>query len=535
MKTKEAIRKLLSINGSSLEIEDIVNMARKLDDRKTVLSKDSVIRMECSDNFKNRMIDTKQPIYGVTTGFGDSSRYQISPEKTADLQLNMVKYHLNGTGPTASDDVIRATMLIRANCLAKGNSGIRPVVVHQLLEYLNKDIIPVIPERGSVGASGDLIPLSYLASAIIGEGQVKCKGQIRDIKEVLDENSVNPIVLEAKEGLSLINGTSFMTAFAVLAVWDAKELAFVADLCTAMATEALMGDRGHFHPFIHQVKPHEGQLESARLIYEMLSESRLARDKILSLNNEFEEKGYQEWDRPIQDRYSIRCAPHVTGVLRDTIRWVKQWVEVECNSSNDNPLFDVNSRHVYNGGNFYGGHIVQAMDSLKVAVSNIADLLDRQLELVVDEKFNNNLTPNLIPRFDPEDYESGLNHGFKGMQLASSAITAEALKMSGPVSVFSRSTEAHNQDKVSMGTIAARDARTIIELVREVSAIHLLVLCQALELRGVEYMGDKTQAAFYLVREQVPFVDRDRRMDQDIQRVVELIKTGRLRNVVGNV
>jgi histidine ammonia-lyase len=195
-------------------------------------------------------------------------------------------------------------------------------------------------------------------------------------------------------------------------------------------------------------------------------------------------------------------------------------------------IFDIETREVYNGGNFYGGHVVQAMDALKVAVANIADLLDRQLQLIVDEKFNKGLTPNLINKFGAKDYELGLHHGFKGMQISCSSLTAEALKMSSPVSVFSRSTEAHNQDKVSMGTIAARDARTIVELTQHVAAIHLIALCQALDLRGIDKISSKTKTIYKLIRAEVPFVDLDRNMDTDIQKVVQMIRSGKLKEVV---
>ncbi len=525
---------LLQLDGQSLTIEDVVAIARQQRAVDCALSPEAVKRIEASHRLKQELIATKQPIYGVTTGFGDSCRRQISPEKARDLQRHLVLYHINGTGPIAAPEVVRATMLIRANCLARGHSAPRVVVVNRLLDYLKWDILPLIPERGSVGASGDLVPLCYLAAALIGEGDVSQEGRIKDVQEVLAELELEPLTLEAKEGLALINGTSFMSAFAAFATRDAMELAFVADVCTAMAAEALCGNRGHFSPFIHQQKPHPGQVRSAQNIFALLESSELARthQQILATNESLSDLSYLELDHSIQDKYSLRCAPHVIGVLYDTIEWVRRWVEIEINSANDNPLFDVQTHNVYSGGNFYGGHIVQAMDSLKVAVANIADLLDRQLELIVDEKFNNGLTPNLIAPLGKDDYEVGLFHGFKGMQIACSALTAEALKLSNPVSVFSRSTEAHNQDKVSMGTIAARDARSIIELVQEVVAIHLLALCQAMDLRGPENMSPKTQAAYRLIRAVVPFVDRDRRMDTDIKHVVHLIRTSAFQRAI---
>jgi histidine ammonia-lyase len=345
----------------------------------------------------------------------------------------------------------------------------------------------------------------------------------------LGELGLEPLELEAKEGLALTNGTSFMSAFAALAVWDAEELALVSDLCTALASEALLGNRGHFNAFIHEQKPHPGQVESARVIRNLLEESELALDsEEIFAGDGLGDKEFLELERQVQDKYSIRCAPHVNGALRDTLEWVRRWVEVEINASDDNPLFDATSGRVQSGGNFYGSHITQAMDSLKIAVANLCDLMDRQLELVVDEKFNAGLTPNLIPFFDEDSPEAGLHHGFKGMQLCCSAMTAEALKLSNPASVFSRSTEAHNQDKVSMGSIAARDARSIIELAQNVAAIHLLAVCQALDLRGAQKASPKTRTVHELVRSRVPFLDGDRRMDTDIKEIVDLIRSGEL-------
>ncbi|WP_143527261.1 aromatic amino acid ammonia-lyase [Rubrobacter xylanophilus] len=523
----------LELDGRSLGLEDVVTVARG-GSGECVLSGGAIRGVEETNGLKRELISSGRPIYGVTTGFGDSAHRQISAGKTAELQKNILRFLGNGVGPLAPPEVVRATMLLRANCLARGNSGVRRELVELLLAFINHDLLPPIPERGSCGASGDLVPLSYVGSALTGHGEVLHRGDWRPVGEVMEELGLEPVELEAKEGLALTNGTSFMSAFAVLAVWDAEEVAFVCDLCTAMASEALLGNRAHFHPFIHENKPHPGQAESARVIRELLEGSGLSTeiDQVLS-GDGLGGRGYRELERNIQDKYSIRCAPHVNGVLRDTLDWVRRWVEVEINSSDDNPLFDAEGRTVHSGGNFYGGHIVQAMDSLKVALASVADLMDRQLELVVDEKFNNGLTPNLIPRFDPDDPRAGLHHGFKGMQLACSSLVAEACKLSNPVSVHSRSTEAHNQDKVSMGTIAARDARTIVELVQNVAAIHLIAVCQALDLRGRQEMSPRTREAHRMVRERVSFLDGDRRMEEDIRRVVEMIRSRELSRALG--
>ncbi|GLY22318.1 aromatic amino acid ammonia-lyase [Micromonospora sp. NBRC 101691] len=525
----------LVLDGRSLTIEEVVSVARPAEPVALRLSDGAADAMKSSLDLKHELMAQRIPIYGVTTGFGDSCVRQIAPEKAWDLQRNLVLYHLNGVGPTATPEVARASMLIRANSLARGVSAIRPGTVELLLRLVERDVLPLIPERGSLGASGDLVPLCYLAAALIGEGDVAHRGTVRPVADALAEEGLEPVRLEPKEGLSLINGTSFTAAFAALATADAEELAFVADLATAMSCEALLGNASHFHPFVHDSKPHPGQGHSAGLVRTLLAGSALTTsyEEILLRREPLRERGYVRLDHRIQDKYSIRCAPHVTGVLRDTLSWVRPWVTTEINSATDNPLFDGELGALHHGGNFYAGHLGQAMDSLKVAVANIADLLDRQLELIVDEKFNNGLTPNLVSPTAPDDARAGLNHGFKGMQIACSAVTAEALKMAAPATVFSRSTEAHNQDKVSMGTIAARDARTVVELTRSVAAIHLIALAQAIDLRGVEKASPAVRRVHAAIRAVSPFVDGDRRLDLDVEAVAGLIRTGALRRAAG--
>jgi phenylalanine ammonia-lyase len=530
--TELTSRALLEIDGASLTIRDALEVARR--GHVVRLSDRAVEAVRASRNLKHELIEREIPIYGVTTGFGDSAHRQISPAKAAKLQQNILRFMGVGTGPIAPPEVARVTMLLRANCLSKGNSGVRVELIERVLDLLNHDVTPFIPERGSCGASGDLAPLSYVGRALAGDGQVLYDGVPRPAGDVLAELGIEPFLLEAKEGLALTNGTSFMSAFACLAVGAARELADLADLMTAMASEALLGNRGHFNAFLFDdAKPHPGMITSARHVRELLADSQLASDSDELFPGGMDGAGFRELDRAVQDKYSIRCEPHITGALRDVLDWVERWVSIEINSSDDNPLFNVAGGRVESGGNFYGGHIGQAMDSLKVALANLCDVIDRQLELVVDEKINRGLTANLIPRFDPDDPEAGLHHGFKGLQLCASAMTAEAMHLCAPTTIHSRSTEAHNQDKVSMGTIAARDARSIVELAQNIAAIHLMACCQALELRGVEQASPRTQEALRLVREHVPFLDRDRYLDVDIATTVALIQSGAMSQFVG--
>ncbi|EDY50750.1 histidine ammonia-lyase [Streptomyces clavuligerus] len=486
-------------------------------------------RMDESVRLRDDLVATCRPIYGVTTGFGDSARFQVSPEHAGALQRGLITYHLNGTGPATESSTVRATMLIRANSLARGYSGVRREVVELILDFLRHDIVPVIPERGSVGASGDLVPLCYLAEALCGGGEVRWDGRVLPAAEAMEARGLRPVVLQAKEGLALINGTAFMSAFAVHALDAADRIAVAADVCTALAVEGLLGNRGHFHPGIHRQKPHPGQLRSAARIRALLAGSLLCGDRptVEQPRTDVIHRNTLPLARNIQDPYSIRCMPHVNGVLLDTVDWVERWLTVEINSTNDNPLFDPESAEVHSGGNFYGGHVGHAMDSLKLAVASTGDILDRQVALLVDDKTNHGLPPNLAA-----PTATGLNHGFKGMQIAASALAAEALKLTNPATAFSRSTEAHNQDKVSMGTIAARDARTVTELVVEIAAITLLAACQAVEYRGTDRLSDRTRTVHELVRTQVPRLDGDRRLDRDLEAVVDMITSGAIGELV---
>lgn len=504
------------IDGFSLDVAAVARLARDPAHARVALDPQAAERMKASAGLKDRLVDEGAVIYGVTTGFGDSAHRTVSAGQANALQDGLIRFLLTGAGGRCPDEVVRAMIAIRANCLARGVSGARPVVAELLVGLLEHDLLPEVPERGSVGASGDLVPSGYLAAVLVGEGSARHQGETVPAAEALRSCGLEPLVLRAKEGLALVNGTSFMTAYAALAVQDAHRLAFAAEVCTALASQALGGNAHHFAAFLGEHKPHPGQVGSASHIHRLLADSALTgvsaiEDRIGSATSE----------RRVQDRYSVRCAPQVIGVLRDTLAWAEPWVEREINSANDNPLFDTDSGEVFSGGNFYGGHIAQAMDSLKVALASIADLLDRQLAQVVDEKLSGGLPANLVPA-------DGTAHGYKGMQIACSSFVAEALKQAGPATVFSRSTEAHNQDKVSMGSIAARDARTVVELTAHVTAAVLHALCQAVELRGVDRLSPATKGVWKLVREHVAFLDADRPLDQELNTLAGLVLSGEL-------
>jgi histidine ammonia-lyase len=362
-----------------------------------------------------------------------------------------------------------------------------------------------------VGASGDLTPLSYIAAALIGEREVMYKNCVMSAAEALRGANLQPLSLRPKESLALMNGTSVMTGLGCLAFDRARRLARWAASLTAMASDVTRGNRSHFDERLFLAKPHPGQLACARWI---------------AADIEYQ-PGQQHIGR-IQDRYSIRCAPHVIGVLLDALPFMRQLLETEINSSNDNPLLDLDTGDILHGGNFYGGHPCLAMDILKNTAANIADLADRQMALICNPDTNQGLPADLVlPETHTHQAPIG-HHGFKAMQITASALAAEALKLTMPASVFSRSTESHNQDKVSMGAIAAREALRIVELTETILAVLQLALCQAVDVRQKDGCHRRSLLLHEVIREHVPVNDVDRRQDHDIQRVLDLYHGGKL-------
>jgi histidine ammonia-lyase/phenylalanine ammonia-lyase len=516
---------VVTIDGRTLRLDDVAAVAYGAHVELAPAVREGIER---SLALKRDLIERGVPLYGITTGFGDSVRRQIAPDRADALQLHLIRMLGAGTGPAASEAAARAVTLLRANSLVRGHSGVRYELVERLVDLLNAGIAPVIPEEGSVGASGDLVPLSYIAAALIGTREVYHHGRVRPAADALREAGFEPLTLESKEGLALVNGTAFMTGIGALAAHDARRIAAVADICTAMCVEVLCGITGPFDVFVHDVaKPHPGSVRSARRIRSFLAGSKLARgyEEVVQDAGTLA-RGVRELEVSIQDQYSLRCAPHFIGVLWDALDWIERWLEIEINSTNDNPLFDAENGRVLSGGNFAGGHLAFAMDALKTAVASLADLMDRQLELIVDEKFNHGLTANLIARVPSGDDREGIEHGFKGMQIACSSLAADALSRCMPLTAFSRSTECHNQDKVSMGATAARAARDVVALTEKVAAIHVIALCQAADLRGPSKLG-RTREVYDAVRRVVPFGETDREFADDIASVVAMIRSGR--------
>ena len=498
-------------DGRDIQLHEVMALARGLKKAELSEGDEFTTRIQKGVAFLEALLAEEGVIYGVTTGYGDSCTNFIPAELVDELPLHLTRFHGCGMGKHFSHELSVATLAVRLTSLSKGFSGVSYGLLKQFEMLINEDIAPLIPEEGSVGASGDLTPLSYVAAVLMGERQVYFKGNVRDTKDVFAEQNIQPITLKPKEGLAVMNGTAVMTAIACSAWERAEYLSRLTARITAMASIALKGNSNHFDELLFAVKPHPGQIQIADWIRNDVNHHEHPRNS----------------DR-LQDRYSIRCAPHVIGVLKDALPWMKTNIENELNSANDNPIIDGEGEHVLHGGHFYGGHIAFVMDSMKNCVANLADLMDRQMALLMDTKYNNGLPSNLT---GAKGDRKMINHGFKAVQIGVSSWTAEALKGTMPASVFSRSTECHNQDKVSMGTIAARDCLRVLELTEQVAAAALLSVCQGVHLR-IEMDDLDTaklnQAVYTMVQNvlaTVDVVEEDRPLEQDLRRLMSMIQT----------
>ncbi len=497
----------LVVGAGPLRIEDVVAVARG--ERELALSRAPafVARLARGAEVIERRLTAGVPTYGVNTGFGASVKNAVPMAQALTLARNLPRYHGCGVDALLTEEESRAVTLVRIASLALGYSGVRPLLLEHLVKLLRAQVAPAIPSRGSVGASGDLTPLSYIAALLVGERKAWLAGELVDARRALAHAGLAPLELQPKESLAIMNGTSIMAGLTCLAFARAERVARAAALLTAAALEAMGAQRAHFDARLFQAKPHPGQAQCAAWIREALGEGDIPKPR----------------GGRIQERYSIRCAPHVIGVLLDALAWCRPVLEVEINGASDNPLIDPESGDVLHGGNFYGGHVAMVADTLKTQLANIADLLDRQLVLLNDPLQNGGLPENLVAVTGEERFA---HHGFKAMEICASALTAEALKLTMPASVFSRSTEGHNQDKVSMGSIAALDFQRVADLTESVAAIHLIASAQAVELRGPDQVSPRVAALQRQVRAHIAPTLRDRPMDHDIEVARALVRQG---------
>ena len=496
------------VDQSRLQIADIVSISSR--SATVTLSAQPEFRAAITRgaDFLDRLLAEDGIIYGVTTGYGDSCTVVVPAELIAELPQHLYTYHGCGLGEYFSAEQTRAIMAVRLTSLCKGYSGVSVELLEQITRLLNQDILPLIPSEGSVGASGDLTPLSYLAAALCGEREVRYQGQQLATEAAFVQAGITALKLRPKEGLAIMNGTAVMTALACLAYDRAAYLTKLATKITAMASLALDGNPQHFDATLFSVKPHPGMQQVAGWLRADLPCEQVERN-----------------GKRLQDRYSIRCAPHVIGVLADALPFFRNLIENELNSANDNPIIDAEGEHVLHGGHFYGGHIAFAMDGMKNAVANLADLLDRQMALLVDSRYNHDLPANLS---GAQGIRATINHGLKALQISASAWTAEALKLTMPASVFSRSTECHNQDKVSMGTIAARDCVRVLELTEQVVAAMLITVRQGVELRcrlnPATQMQESLKNMMSMLSADIPVIIEDRRLEPDLRLMLDRIR-----------
>jgi len=456
--------------------------------------------------------DQAPAVYGVNTGFGALAEVRISAAQIAELQRNLVRSHAVGVGEPLPRDEVRAMMLLRAAVLARGHSGCRPLVCERLCELLAAGVHPVIPRRGSVGASGDLAPLAHLALTLIGEGQAEYRGRVMPAAQALDDAGIAPLELAAKEGLTLLNGTQLMTAVGALALADAAETARAADVAGAMSLEALKGTVRAFDARVVDARPHPGAVEVAAVLRRLLADSEIA-------------ESHRDCGK-VQDPYSLRCMPQVHGATRDTLAFAGEVLTREANASTDNPLVFVDDSaplggELISGGNFHGQPVAIALDAAAIAIAELADVSERRIEQLVNPHLSSGLPPFLAEH-------SGLHSGFMIAQVTAAALVSENKVLAHPASVDSIPSSAGREDHVSMGALAALKLRQVHDHVRTVIAIELLCAAQGLDLRAPVRPGPPLQRAHACIRAVVPRLTEDRPLHADITAVLHLIDDGSL-------
>lgn len=499
------------LDGQNLTLEQVVRVARE--GVAAEIAPEALARVEESRRLVEAFLRGGKAVYGVTTGFGKFSDVMISPEETEYLQRNLIVSHACGVGEPLDPEIVRAVMLLRANALCKGFSGIRRDTLETLVAMLNRGVHPIIPEKGSLGASGDLAPLAHMVLVLIGEGEAWYEGERLPGGEAMRRSGIPPVTLQAKEGLALINGTQVMTAIGALAAADALSLARSADVVAALTAQAVRGIPKAFDPRVNAVRPHPGQAQSARNLLRLLAGSRLVT---------------APGELRVQDPYTIRCIPQVHGASRGVIDHVREVLERELNSATDNPLLfpesgeagSPDSGEVISGGNFHGQPVALALDYLGMALAELANIAERRVERLVNPQLSG--LPAFLTRY------GGLHSGFMIAQYTAAALVSENKILASPASVDSIPSSANQEDHVSMGTISARKARAILENARNVLAIELLCASQAAEFLGPDGLGSGTTAAYRLLRREVPPLDEDRVLAPDIARAASLIASGDL-------
>jgi histidine ammonia-lyase len=491
--------------GERLTLADVERVARGAP---VALGDGARGRVRAARDVITRAVAQGATIYGVTTGFGALADTRIEPSQASALQHGIVTSHATAVGPDLSRPEARAMLLLRAHVLALGHSGVREDVIDRMGEMLNRDLIPAVPQQGSLGASGDLAPLACLALPVIGRGRVLTDEGAEPAADALARAGLEPLTLEAKEGLALVNGTQGMLAVGILALARATALLRTADVVAAMSIEALLGTDAPFDERLQRLRPHPGQVASAGNLRTLLAGSQIR-------------ESHRDSPHLVQDAYSLRCTPQVHGASRDTSAHVADVLGVEVNAVSDNPIVLPDDDDVRSGGNFHGMPVAVAMDALALSLVSVASISDRRLYRLLDPKRSNGLPPFLVPA-------SGLNSGFMLIQYTAASLVSESKSLAHPASVDSISSSAGQEDHVSMGMTAARHARDVVANAEMVLALEALAAAQALDLRSPLAPGAATAAAHDVLRARVPFVEHDREFGDDIAAAVDLVRSGEL-------
>lgn len=503
---------MVYINGNDLTLAEVVEVARRGENAE--ISPEAKKNVQKSRDYVEKLVEEERVVYGITTGFGKFSDVHISKEEATSLQRNLIMSHACGTGPHFTEDIVRAIMLLRANALSKGFSGIRLETIQALLDMLNNGVHPAIPEKGSLGASGDLAPLAHMVLPMLGMGEAYYKGELMDGGEALKKAGLTPVTLSAKEGLALINGTQVLTATGALAAYDAANLLKLCDISAALTGEALECITDAFLPELHAVRPHQGQMDTAHNMLQLLAGS---------------ERTTKQGELRVQDAYSIRCVPQVHGASKDALNYILDRVAVEINSVTDNPIILPDLDMALSGGNFHGQPMAITFDFLGIAAAELASVAERRIERLVNPHLSN-LPPFLTPH-------GGLCSGFMIAQYAAAALVSENKVLAHPASVDSIPSSGNQEDHVSMGTIAARKARDICDNVSRVIAIELVTAAQGIDLNARtigKRLGKGTGTAYELVRSFIPKVDEDRILYKDFDKALELVKSNAIVDAVEN-
>jgi len=494
---------LITINGNNLGLDTFIRVARNKE--LVAIAKENEALTKKAENYVSRIVEDERPVYGINTGFGKLSNVAIEKCEVSRLQKNLLMSHACGVGDPFPEEIVRGMMLLRINALIKGYSGIRMEVLDKLLEMLNKDVIPVVFSQGSLGASGDLAPLSHMSLPLIGLGEVYFKGERLVASEGLKMAGITPVEhLHAKEGLSLINGTQAMTSVGAVTLYDALKLVDYSSLALALSLEAQEAIIDAFDHRVHELRGQPGQIRIAADIRSLLSGSRLIT---------------KDGEKRIQDAYSLRCAPQVHGACLDAILHVKNIVETEMNAVTDNPIVFADDDAVISAGNFHGEPLALAFDYLAIALAELANISERRIERHVNSALSFGLPPFLVKK-------PGINSGFMIVQYSAASLVSENKAYSHPASVDSIPSSANQEDHVSMGMTAARKARQILENTRKVIAMELFTASQSIDFRNPEKLGFLTAKTYHLIRASIPFIEKDVVMYPYIHRAEKMLVSG---------